>query len=124
MQDHRFHCKLAINSRLILFRSASLLLLTHLKVNYLYVRVAPRLDRGHRASTWTSSSSSLCLRALYRNIPGLLHASPGQTTVTKASTEQQRGGGGAGWVTGRKKKMIWSYSPFLPKDDFQADVKV
>ncbi len=40
---------------------------------------------SHWVCTWMSSSSSLCLRALYRNIPRLLHASPGQTTVTAAS---------------------------------------
>lgn len=40
---------------------------------------------SHWVCTWMSSSSSLCLRALYRNIPRLLHASPGQTTVTTAS---------------------------------------
>lgn len=73
----------------------------YLKQKHLSMRCfAPQLDRGHRASTWTSSSSSLCLRALYRNIPRLLHASPGQTTVTTASTEQQEGG-----QRGEKKKI-------------------
>lgn len=46
------------------------------------------MSASHWVCTCMSSSSSLCLRALYRNISRILHASPGQTTVTTASSEQ------------------------------------
>lgn len=62
---------------------------------------------SHWVCTWLySSSSSLCLRALYRNMPTLLHASPGQTTVTTASPEH--------WIIS-DKSLYFSRSPSLTR---------
>lgn len=50
-----------------------------------YLQVKSQPGWCHRVCTWTSSSSSLCLRLLYRNMSRLLRASPDQTAVTAGS---------------------------------------
>lgn len=50
-----------------------------------YLQVKSQPGWRHLVCTWMSSSSSLCLRLLYRNMSRLLRASPDQTAVTAGS---------------------------------------
>lgn len=89
------------NSWQLLWWLAMIALLSQprLELPYIHYRTETSKQRGEVADwpislsnwvcTWMSSSSSLYFRVLYRNMPRLLCASPGQTTVTTASLSEQ-----------------------------------
>lgn len=83
---------------------------------HLNKQVIPQLDQWHRATecTWMYSSSSMCLRALYKNMPRLLHASPGQTTVTTALPEH--------WII--SNKSLYFSRPVFLRRNFHMGLKV